>query len=150
MNATDPAARRDPTGGSAHFVGGSSSIRDAREFVTALLEADGWDPGRIEEVRLIVSELATNAVVHAGGTFEVEAHLDGELRVRVRDLLPERSPRLRPVRDDVPGGRGLHIVSRLADAWGVVGGDGDKSTWFVVRPVRAVAGPDEQLRGTTP
>jgi anti-sigma regulatory factor (Ser/Thr protein kinase) len=119
---------------SATFAGNSSSIREARDFVTSILESCGWLPGQIEDVRLIVSELATNAVLHAKSPFEVQIRLDEDLRVRVRDARPERTPRLRPVHDDVPGGRGLHIVARLADEWGVVQGDSDKSTWFVVRP----------------
>jgi anti-sigma regulatory factor (Ser/Thr protein kinase) len=120
---------------SATFAGDSTSIREARDFVTSVLESSGWPTEQIDDVRLIVSELATNAVLHAGSPFEVQVHLDGDLRVRVRDDHPERAPVLRPVRDEVPGGRGLHIVARLADAWGVVQGDRNKATWFVVRPV---------------
>jgi two-component sensor histidine kinase len=77
---------------------------------------------------LLVSELVTNSLIHAGGLIDVHARLSAEsLRVEVGDG-SERLPQRR-----VPDrhGRGLHIVDSLATAWGVVPHDGrGKSTWF--------------------
>ena len=82
----------------------------------------------IERAILLVDELVTNAVVHAGGTLEVRARLDGSgLRVEVMDS----SPALPQLRQPDIGGRGLRIVSSIARAWGVnvVEGHG-KAVWF--------------------
>ena len=76
---------------------------------------------------LVVTELVTNAVVHAGGAIELRTTLDGErLRIEVVDS-SSAPPRLR---DPGDGGRGLRIVDELATDWGVVRDDGaGKTTW---------------------
>ncbi|OIK02042.1 ATP-binding protein [Streptomyces sp. MUSC 14] len=99
------------------------SVRMAREFTRAVLSE--WRFGRREdEVLLCVSELATNAVLHGvppGRGFSVRASLlrtEGQLRLEVHDSGPgdihprEASP-------ESESGRGLLLVSALADKWGV-------------------------------
>src|SRR5258708_20870208 len=57
----------------------------ARRFIRGALEAYG-DGAMWETAQLLVSELVTNAVVHAASAVEVEAVIDGTgLLARVRD-----------------------------------------------------------------
>jgi anti-sigma regulatory factor (Ser/Thr protein kinase) len=80
---------------------------------------------------LVLSELVTNAVVHAGG-----AHLiliachDSWVHMSVHD----RSTALACPRNDNPsiGGRGLHIVDQLTLQWGSEPLDGGKRVWAVI------------------
>lgn len=77
---------------------------------------------RLDDVRLCASELATNAILHgapAGGLVLVRVTLDGgEIRVEVHDSGDAR-PRRRHVPAIAENGRGLVLVSTLADDWGV-------------------------------
>lgn len=84
----------------------------------------------VDGVTLAVSELVTNAVMHAQTTMQLTLALaDGRLRVAVRDY----SPAL-PVRSDPgpasTGGRGLMLVQALAEAWGVDPHEQGKTVWF--------------------
>ncbi|MCU1691286.1 MAG: rsbU 8 [Frankiales bacterium] len=90
-----------------------------------------------EEVRdtvaLLVSEVATNALVHGTGDVEVGVSVRaGVLRVEVCDdgaALPQR----RTAGPDAEGGRGLALVEALASAWGVEPRGSGKVVWFEVR-----------------
>jgi anti-sigma regulatory factor (Ser/Thr protein kinase) len=93
----------------------------------------------VDEVRLVASELATNAVVHAGTDFTV--WLDGSersVRLTVSDGSPTAPTRVPHVPDELlPAGRGLHIVNMISEHWGVEKQEGaTKSVWatFQVRP----------------
>lgn len=90
-----------------------------------------WDAETLEwTVSQLVSELATNAVIHAGTTFEVRLTLTGaQLRCEVSDTSP-RIPRPRAYAADATTGRGLLLVERLATAWGVLRRAGGKTVWF--------------------
>lgn len=78
-------------------------------------------PERMRDVRLLVSELVTNAVRHAGGTaVRLVVTLDGGLlRIEVHD--PGHGFALRPPSDDPlrASGWGLVLVEELADRWGI-------------------------------
>jgi anti-sigma regulatory factor (Ser/Thr protein kinase) len=78
-------------------------------------------PDRLRDVRLLVSELVTNAVRHAGGeAVRLVVALDGDvLRVEVHD--PGNGFELKPTPSDPlrSSGWGLVLVSELADRWGV-------------------------------
>lgn len=101
----------------------------ARRFVAATLAA--WDLDDLDDVAcLLTSELASNAVRHAGTAFQVTIDLDPpELLVEVIDLAP-----LLPVsgefRNDPRSGRGLLILDALAWRWGVRIQDEAKAVWF--------------------
>ena len=78
-------------------------------------------PERLRDVRLLVSELVTNAVRHAAGDVLrlVISHKRGVLRVEVHDPgdgFEVRSPSPDPRRSS---GWGLVLVDELADRWGV-------------------------------
>ncbi len=108
------------------------SVPRARSLVLALL--DDADSSVRDSVQLMVSELATNCVLHARSDFVLEAvRGDGQVRVEVTDSAGGTAQVLHPSSTE-DHGRGLQIVSALADAWGVdVDGDGPgKTVWFSV------------------
>ncbi|MEY2403901.1 MAG: hypothetical protein QOD38_1452 [Acidimicrobiaceae bacterium] len=107
-----------------------SSAGAARRFVAAALGAGG----EVAELAvLLVSELASNAVLHAETSFEVVLSLDDDwLRVEVCDGNPTM-PALRTyVRESITG-RGLHMVAASADHWGFDAQPGGKVIWFELR-----------------
>lgn len=75
------------------------------------------------DAALLVSELATNALLHGvirGRLFRVHLTLTAAtLRIAVSDARGERLPGLREAAADECYGRGLLIVARIADHWGV-------------------------------
>ena len=90
----------------------------------------------MEDVQLIVSELATNCVVHAGSPFDLRIdRSDDQLRVQVADR-SQTIPTLRQPTGEEPKGRGLFIANVLSASWGVErrGVDG-KTVWFTL-PLR--------------
>ena len=118
---------------SAEFAAELDAPRYARHFVTDALTGWGHVGMVLENARLLVTELATNAVVHAGSSFSVGARDEGgQVRVSVRDNSPVR-PRLRDDGVMAISGRGLHLVAALSSDWGVdVSGDG-KTVWVDLR-----------------
>ncbi|MET9695348.1 ATP-binding protein [Streptomyces sp. NPDC006529] len=88
-----------------------------------------------EDVLLMVSELVTNACLHAGGPAGlVLRHSADGLRMEVSDGSPEHPRRRSPGNPSVPGGHGLVVLQRLSREWGwerneVVGG---KTVWAEV------------------
>ena len=85
----------------------------------------------VAHARLVVSELATNAVRHAGTPFRVSlGHRDGVAHPGgpgLRGSSADPPPGVDPAAD---GGRGLVIVSALSDSWGVTPcPDGGKEVW---------------------
>ena len=96
----------------------------SRKFAAdALLNDLGTEP---DGVVLVVSELATNAVEHASGGYEVDLDTsEADVGVRVHDASRE-PPVVRDVRPHEASGRGLRIVAALSTSWGFerVPGDG--------------------------
>jgi anti-sigma regulatory factor (Ser/Thr protein kinase) len=81
-------------------------------------------PGRVDDLRLLVSELVTNAVRHGQMAGLVTLRLlraDQALRVEVTESEPTgwRGPETDPRNGPDHGGWGLHLVGELADRWGV-------------------------------
>ena len=93
--------------------------------------AAGIPTDRLRDVRLLVSELVTNAVRHAGGERVrlVVEHRNGVLRVEVHD--PGRGFEVTAPPDDPlrSSGWGLVLVGELADRWGVDRAPGTR-VWF--------------------
>jgi anti-sigma regulatory factor (Ser/Thr protein kinase) len=109
----------------------AASVTLARHRVVALLRADRWDDERIDEAALMTTELATNAVEHAGTPFTLTAELTGRrLRVDIRDESTAPPVVDRVSSPPVVGGRGLALVAALADRWGHRPDATGKSVWF--------------------
>ncbi|MEV8315589.1 SpoIIE family protein phosphatase [Streptomyces sp. NPDC059900] len=134
----------------------------ARRFVRAALAdwrelsvpaAAGVTDRVTDDAVLLVSELVTNAVVHAGTTVELLCRLDeaglGEntdsLVIEVSDHHPARAVRSEPT-PQPPGtpeyGRGLQLVAALSESWGITYRTGTKSVWARL-PVEGVQAPQE-------
>lgn len=111
----------------ARFAPVPASVADARRFVSEVL---GTEPGA-PLVLLLVSELATNAVVHGKGAYEIRVVPGDRVRVEVWDEGLERPHRV-AVGAEATSGRGLRIVEELATAWGVEPLAGGKVVWFEV------------------
>jgi two-component sensor histidine kinase len=116
-----------------------SSPRRARSFVRRVLRDHELVA---DSAVLMVSELATNAVLHARTDFAVRVLLtrsDGEsiVRVEVEDA-NERPPMIGPTPTEATSGRGLQLVQRMATAWGVEPSHQGKVLWFEV-PAEATA-----------
>jgi hypothetical protein len=106
-------------------------VPSARRFVRATLEqldaSAAWDT-----LSMLLSELATNAVLHARTEFHVEIiRAADRVRVSVTDLSPV-IPRQRDYAADSTTGRGMRLVDSLAVAWGVERGTDRKTVWFEV------------------
>lgn len=107
----------------------ASNIGAARHFVDLELSSHGLE-AVVPDARLVVSELVTNAVRHAGSRFSVTVDVtDGVVLLRVTDpssTLPF-PVHATPLMDS---GRGLIIVAELAEDWGVtLEPQGGKSVW---------------------
>jgi len=106
--------------------------RRAREFLTQACAA--WHAEQfVETGRLVISELVTNAVLHAGTDIGVELRFEpGRLGIRVHDDGHEL-PAVVPPEQRTLGGVGLDLVSRAAQAWGVTPDPrGGKDVWCVL------------------
>ncbi|OKJ62582.1 ATP-binding protein [Streptomyces sp. CB02261] len=128
-------------------------VSRCRDFTAAALTDWGWIPPeteeaeqRVEDVLLLVSEVVTNACLHAGGPEElVLRHGRGGLRVEVADPSPEH-PRVQKARSPaLPGGHGLMVLDRLAGDWGSEdrgSGATGKVVWLEIsRPSRPQESP---------
>lgn len=95
-----------------------SSTPEARRRVSRVLESSQLD-ATVHMAALVVSELATNAVLHARTAFEVRVVLrDGVVRIEVHDQTVRR-PSRRYFSDHSTSGRGLRLVGELCRSWGV-------------------------------
>jgi serine phosphatase RsbU (regulator of sigma subunit)/anti-sigma regulatory factor (Ser/Thr protein kinase) len=116
----------------ARFEPNPSSIAAARRYVRGCLLGWDVDDDMLDDLMVIASELATNAVVHAGTAFEVScAHVGDAIRLQVRDGYPGRGlPAVLPARDPGrPSGRGLTLCASLSSAWGVEYTPTTKTVW---------------------
>ncbi|MDX2700233.1 ATP-binding protein, partial [Streptomyces ipomoeae] len=134
--------------------GGALAPGAARRFVSAALAewaeldlpgASSLTTRLVEDALVVVSELVTNAVVHAGTDVELLCRFDrddrtasGWLIVEVSDHHPARPVRdegaERPYRVERPYGaaeygRGLRLVAALSEAWGITYRTGVKTVW---------------------
>ena len=107
-----------------------SSVRPAREFVRSWLSLVGpEDPTYRADLAIAVTELVTNAVVHAQEP--IELHL-WRRRDGVRIGVSDGSRTVGTLRTSDPestAGRGLRVVDRLASEWGSNVTDDGKLTW---------------------
>lgn len=115
-----------------HFPNSPSSVTQARRFVQEHLVGAPADVA--DTVAVMTSELATNSIRHAASAFEVGIDRGTrEIRVEVTD---EGSgvPTVLSPDPTQPSGRGLFMVDKLADDWGVTASreHNVKTVWFSV------------------
>jgi anti-sigma regulatory factor (Ser/Thr protein kinase) len=93
------------------------------------------DPPLMETLRLLVTELVTNSVKHAGADSVVLRVLVG--RTAVWTEVADEGPGFDPADTEPPGqqrpGWGLFLVERLADRWGVNHAGPSTKVWFELR-----------------
>jgi anti-sigma regulatory factor (Ser/Thr protein kinase) len=101
----------------------------ARRLVVAALERGGHDAILIGDAALVLSELASNAVLHAGSAFSVAVRAqDATLRIAVEDSAPLLSGAHNGGLIPRPA-HGLSLVAALSSRWGVEGTPGGKVVW---------------------
>lgn len=111
----------------------AQSAREARRFLAESLP--GVDSDTLYTAQLLVSELVTNAVLHASTEIELRAWATrGRVHVRVFDEAPTRLPIPHDPSVEAGTGRGLHLVEQLSAACGVDISPGGKTMWFELWP----------------
>ncbi|MEU0676759.1 ATP-binding protein [Streptomyces sp. NPDC006172] len=125
----------DPTEAEVRLPSRPESAATARRLVQVIV-LRRWQltPRMTEDAVLLASELVGNAVRHTGArVFGLRMRrLRGRIRVEVRD--PSRGlPCLMPVQELDVSGRGLFLVDKLSDRWGVDLLPRGKTTWFEMR-----------------
>ncbi|GAA2597238.1 ATP-binding protein [Streptomyces violaceus] len=138
-----PSGAAAPPGGRQvrrlSFGGESGVVPLARDFTRQALYAWGWLPAAsadqraaAEDVLLVVSELVTNACLHAEGPDQLWITCDNKvIRLEVADRGTGQPAPRNPHRAGRPGGHGMFIVQRLCLDWGVVRTPGvaGKTVW---------------------
>jgi anti-sigma regulatory factor (Ser/Thr protein kinase) len=121
-----------------------SSAAAARRWVRQELQDAGLD-GLTESAELAISELVTNAILHAQTsiTVVVEGLSDG-WRIAVRDLSPSTvAPTEQSPGQVWSSGRGLQILSAITRRWGVDDDPPGKRVWFEPRDEAERAAPPD-------
>ncbi len=142
--------RRIPTGNHASWTLAAkpTSVRRARALVG--IQMDKW--GLQESAytaELLVSELVTNALAHAAGDVSLRLILDHVLVCEVFDDAAAM-PKLRIADDSDENGRGLRVVSQLAQRWGTRRTPDGKAVWFELalpedRAAVSTVGPGQDM-----
>jgi DNA-binding NarL/FixJ family response regulator len=107
----------------------SAAPRVGRRLIRNLLSRD---QALVADVELLVSELITNAVIHASSAPQLEVRLSTQsIRVAVHDADPTMpAPRVPDL--SRPGGRGLQFLDALATRWGAEPSEAGKVVWFEI------------------
>jgi len=126
-----------------------TSVGLARHRLGDELASAGVMRSVVDDAVLIASELLSNALRHARplpcGNVRVTWRVcaDGDVEVAVSDGGASTEPRLSHTSLSALGGRGLSIVDRLSDRWGVRHEDGGTIVWAVLADGALVAMADE-------
>jgi anti-sigma regulatory factor (Ser/Thr protein kinase) len=110
----------------AQAEGPAKARRIIAEELSTLLS-----PGELDDVKLMVSELVTNGIVHGHEENDAPLVLDlcvnGNIRCAVLDQKPGLFAR---IRDDRHQGWGLRLVEQLSDRWGMQCSPRRTEVWF--------------------
>ncbi|MHA3700913.1 SpoIIE family protein phosphatase [Jatrophihabitans sp. YIM 134969] len=135
-STTDGARRR--------YAAPELSVSGARDLVGRCLAGWGVEPEAIDDARLVVSELVTNAVRHDHATrVDVEVVDLGDrvsLVVEFDGTAGDGTAHPRLPSASATSGRGLAVVDRLADRWGRVAIEGGGRVWAVLGAPRTATG----------
>jgi anti-sigma regulatory factor (Ser/Thr protein kinase) len=125
----------------ATFPASPTSPRAARSFVRGVFP-EVSEAEIADVIMLLVTELVTNAVMHAHSPVRVHVVVDDhQVRVAVHDDVPQ-PPVRRRASEEALGGRGLLLLDRLSDRWGYDSHPPGKTVWFEI-------GTGAAARGTT-
>ncbi|MFF9091906.1 SpoIIE family protein phosphatase [Streptomyces sp. NPDC014802] len=157
LTGAAPAHADDRARAHTTLPGSSLAPGSARALVRAALTewtglalpgADRLTERLAQDIALLVSELVTNAVVHAGTDVELSCRLEstGTVVVEVTDRHPARAPRDADADTETPEyGRGLRLVAALAESWGVTYRRTAKTVWARLTPAGEDAAGHEGL-----
>jgi anti-sigma regulatory factor (Ser/Thr protein kinase) len=126
----------------------ASSVGIARRHLASDLIEAGVCAAAVTDAALVISELLSNALQHAGPlpgagirvTWDLE---DGSVRVTVSDGGGTTRPELGQPTPTTTGGRGLRIVARLSRRWGTLRDEEGTTVWaeVLVMPLETLAVP---------
>ena len=109
-----------------------ASVSRIRRFAVAACR-DVGAAGVCDTVALLVSEVATNALVHGAGDVRVDVRTQGgSVRIEVSDD-STALPVPRDAGTDGESGRGMALVQALSSDWGTEARPDGKTVWFEVR-----------------
>jgi Histidine kinase-like ATPase domain len=117
-----------------HLTAQLTSPRASRVFVARSL-LDWQLMSLVSAASLVVSELVTNAVVHAASAVDITlSRADRRVQMMVRDQgAGHPEPRVDEPEEHVLGGRGLQLVQAATRGWGVLPArSGGKTVWAVL------------------
>ncbi|WP_208857856.1 ATP-binding protein [Streptomyces flavidovirens] len=125
------------------LCGTEDVVGRCRDFSREALADWQWIPAAgeeeqavVDDVLLLVSEVVTNACLHAGGPREFVLNCTAaRLRIEVTDGSPVH-PSPRPSGVAAPGGHGLTVLRRLARSWGSLPRGSGKTVWVEVAAPR--------------
>ncbi|MEB8343416.1 ATP-binding protein [Streptomyces endophyticus] len=124
-------------------------VAAARDTSAALLRRWALPDPTVEEARLIVSELVTNAIKHGSGAVKLRVQYGShQVRIEVTDGSRAPARRRRAGTNDVSG-RGLFLVACLSQRWGTTH-DGRTTYAVVPAPPEVERGPATALDPTPP
>jgi anti-sigma regulatory factor (Ser/Thr protein kinase) len=114
-------------------------VGQARRFVSDILF--DLPHGLRDSVTVMVSELSTNALVHASTGFDVGVERsDAAVTISITDR-GDGTPAVQSPGSSEPHGRGLRIVEALSDDWGIMSSpEAGKTVWFRMSLHRASIG----------
>jgi anti-sigma regulatory factor (Ser/Thr protein kinase) len=116
-----------------------SSVGRARRWLSRQLEEWGLEDLDYD-VSVVLSELVTNAVLHARTQIELRVTYSDLLRLEVCDT-SARMPSPRGHAISTTTGRGLHLVAALASSWGYEPTPAGKTVWAEFTDIDASRGP---------
>ncbi|WP_037368280.1 ATP-binding protein [Amycolatopsis orientalis] len=106
-----------------------TTLRRIRDQATAFVSGHRphADPDAVADVRLVLDEMASNAMRHARPPYGLALSLRGDrLLIEVSDSLPEPA-RYREGYEG--GGRGLALIDAIAARWGQTPREDGKTVW---------------------
>ncbi|MDP3714233.1 MAG: SpoIIE family protein phosphatase [Mycobacteriales bacterium] len=116
-------------------VEGTAGVAAVRHAVQAALLSWGADRLFVDDVVLVVSELATNALIHGKGPVQLRLRSSpAHVVLEVEDHATYLPRRMRPTADDEHG-RGLQLTSRLSLRWGTRPTREGKVVWGLFAPL---------------
>jgi anti-sigma regulatory factor (Ser/Thr protein kinase) len=109
-----------------------NAVSEARRWVGAVA-ADHLDGDQAEKLRLVISEVVTNALRHGSDGERIDLAVTPKpefLCVQVTDDGPGLAPRPRALETEEEGGFGLFFVEQLTRRWGVTRENHRTRVWF--------------------